>query len=61
MGSVLAQYMCEISAQIATMEVFVGLNEGEKEVGLGSSVAGDSEAGNGEVNVETLAVFPPSR
>ena len=43
------------------MELFVGLNEGEKEVGLRSSVAGGSEAGNGEVNVETLAVFPSSR
>ena len=61
MGLVLALNMGKIGSQVAAMESLVGVNEREKEVGSGSSLAGDGEAGHGQVDVEALAVFPASR
>ena len=61
MGLVLALNMGEIGSQVATMEFLVAVNEGEKEVGSRGGPAGDGEAGHGQVDVETVAVIPPSR
>ena len=61
MGLVLALNMGEIGSQVAAMELLVAVNEREKEVVSGSSLAGDGETGHGQADLEAVAVFPASR